>query len=263
MNNEQYEDVCYKKNFLHQVIIRLDFLEFIPNVKLFDDKILQTILEHFPKRHKAQLVRFSSINVNIEGFDEERSATTSSETLDGLKQTFSDNNQNKIIIANRFILFEINHYETFEKVIKWVSTIFTSFFTLNSITVMRTGIRYINLFDTTKVKVVKKYFTGRIAASLETKIPVDYNGIKCLRSMHRMEFIVDDMVLNFQYGMYNPDYPRIMQRNDFSLDYDCFFAEPLNDCVDIIKYIRKGHSSIQTLFENSITDSLRSVLNGE
>lgn len=78
--------------------------------------------------------------------------------------------------------------------------------------------------------------------------------------MHTAEYRVDEMTMNFRYGMFNPEYPNYLKKNDFALDYD-FFSDNVIDSVDeIFQVIDRGHYEIQVLFEHSITDSLREVM---
>lgn len=122
---------------------------------------------------------------------------------------------------------------------------------------MRTGIRYINLFGEEKIKPQKKFFVPNVGALLETRFSDD--GF--IRSMAMNEYLVDDMHLNFRYGMYNPQYPQPMKKLNYVLDYDCFCNDALDD-FDIMKScIQKGHDAIQNKFENSITEQLRKVMN--
>lgn len=91
----------------------------------------------------------------------------------------------------------------------------------------------------------------------------DYNLLirKSVRSMCLNEYRVDDMRLNFRYGMYNPHYPNIMREASFTLDYDCFCDSVLSGFDDIMLHVIKGHNEIQSLFELSITDALREKMN--
>ena len=82
-----------------------------------------------------------------------------------------------------------------------------------------------------------------------------------IRSMHMTEYRIDEKTLNFIYGMYNPEYPNHLKKNDFVLDYD-FFSKDIIDTADgIISVLDRGHDEIQLLFEKSITNSLREVMN--
>ena len=75
------------------------------------------------------------------------------------------------------------------------------------------------------------------------------------------ESVVDDMHLNFRFGMYNPQYPQAMKKINYVLDYDCFCDEAVVGFDAMMSHIQKGHDSIQKMFEASITTQLRKVMN--
>lgn len=78
--------------------------------------------------------------------------------------------------------------------------------------------------------------------------------------MHMAEYRIDEMTMNFRYGMYNPEYPNYLKKNDFVLDFDFFSNEIIDSSDVILQLLNKGHDEIQSLFEQSITDSLREVM---
>ncbi len=165
-----------------------------------------------------------------------------------------------MILSNKFIIFEINNYVRFEVHRQWFQSILLALFQRNRISATRTGIRYINIFDTSRIKLQKKYFTSEVASSLQVKLVEEENRPRLIRSMHMAEYRIDEMTMNFRYGMFNPEYPNFLKKNDFALDFD-FFSNDIIDSADgIFHVIDKGHYEIQVLFERSITDSLREVM---
>lgn len=128
--------------------------------------------------------------------------------------------------------------------------------------IQRTGIRYINIFDSTEIKVQKNFFSNDIGATLVTKM-IDQDGPLLVRSMHTNEYRINTMKIAFRYGLYNPEYPSVLSKNSFVLDYDCYIDDALEGSENVVQTIEQGHEYIQALFEDSITDSLRKVLNNE
>lgn len=260
MNN--YNGVCYNNTFLDQVIIRCDFLETLPTERIFMEEILKTILRGFPRKGKTQIVHFEEVSVEVSpGIDTQPNASRN--VTEGRQITFEDQRNNKLILSNKALICEVNTYKTFEDIMERITPIVIAIFSKNAVTVVRTGIRYINLFDSEKLKIRKSFFKSDIAASFENKLPVNVEGIKCIRTLHTAEYSVRGMRLNFRYGMYNPDYPQVMKKDNFALDYDCYCDESISDSNAVLEQICTGHDAIQILFENSITDSLRKVYKDE
>lgn len=258
-----YSSICYKNSFLNQVIVRVDFLQFVPTSMTFNESIEKEILKIFPRRGKDQIIRFNSINVV---FDQNNNGlpNANGEILEGIQREYSTNDgDNKLILTNKFIVFEINKYSSFEHHKQWFQSILLAFFQKNRISANRTGIRYINMFQQPRVKLQKKYFTPEIAASMSTKFVIADDEPRMIRSMHMTEYRIDEMTMNFRYGMFNPEYPNSLKKNDFVLDFDFFSNDVIDSADGIMHVLDKGHHEIQLLFERSITDSLREVMDNE
>ena len=258
----EYSSVCYKNSFLTQVIVRVDFAQFIQTNMVFDENIEKEILKIFPRRGKDQIIRFNSINVV---FDQKNNGlpNANGEIIEGIKREyFTNDGGSKLILTNKFIIFEINKYVSFELHKQWFQSILLALFQKNRVSATRTGIRYINIFDTSKIKLQKKYFASEIASSLYVRIAEEQTP-RLIRSMHMAEYRVDEMTMNFRYGMFNPEYPNFLKKNDFALDFDFFSNEIIDSSDEILQVLDKGHNEIQSMFEQSITDSLREVMDIE
>lgn len=257
-----FESINYSTSFLDQVIVRSDFLEFVPTNSIFDLDLEKVILQKFPRRGKDQIIRFNSINVVIDALNQQ-TADTTREFTEGIQREYSSlDGQNKIILSNKFLVFEINRYKSFEELMGFVRPILLAIYANNTITASRTGIRYINIYDADKIKLQKNYFSQEVASSLYAKNTVDDN-INLIRSMSMSEYRIGSMSLNFRFGMYNPEYPNNLKKNSFALDFDCFTEEPVDTMDGVLRCIENGHRAIQTLFENAITDNMRKVMQNE
>lgn len=254
-----YSSVYYKKSFLNQVIVRVDFAQFIQTNMAFDDDIEKSILKIFPRRGKDQIIRFNSINVII---DQENNGkpNANGEIMEGIQKEYSTNDGvNRLIFSNKFIIFEINNYRCFDEHKQWFQSILHALFHKNRVSATRTGIRYINIFDTHKIKLQKNFFTSEIASCVNVR-PIDELNSCLIRSMHMTEYRINEMIMNFRYGMFNPEYPNILKKKDFVLDFDFFSNEIIDSSDEVLQLLNKGHDEIQSLFEQSITDSLREVM---
>ena len=259
---EMYEAVCYKNSYLDQVIIRTDFMEYIPTEKIHNDEIEKVIQGFFPRKGKSQAIKHNAINFTVD-MNNPQKANAQSNVLEGLqKEFFSNNQKNKVIISNLFLIFEIHEYISFEDINKSIKAIVQAVFSECKPTVVRTGIRYINLYNSGEIKLKKKFFSPEIAACLLTKFDKNTSPIMT-RSMHLAEYRINNMLLNFRYGMFNPNYPGPIRDNSFSLDYDCFSNDAFSSSDDVLEVISNSHNAIQELFEASITDQLRKEMNGE
>ena len=247
-----YDDICYSKTSLSQVIIRVDFLEFFDNSIIFESPIEKEILKSFPKKGMRQKIGFQAMRF----FTDTTGQRTEHTTQEGIQQDYYDSDGNKTIVSNKFIIFEVNHYKTFEITLDNFSPILKQIIDNKEITSMRTGIRYINIFNENSIKPQKNYFKSNIGSLFEA----NQKSSDCIRTMAMSEYLIEDMQLNFRFGMFNPQYPQIIRKNDYVLDYDCFIDEAITGYESIIDHITTGHDNIQRLFEDSITDQLRKVM---
>lgn len=248
-----YDQICYSRSCLSQVILRIDFLEYIDNDILFGSDVEKEVLCNFPKKGMQQLLRFQTMNVIADPKNGTRAEQT---TRDGVQQEFSNSDGNKLVLANKFIILEINKYTKYEAVLEVFLPVLKTLLSKIQLTSMRTGIRYISFFSDEGIRPQKNYFTASVGSLLETKL----TSGNCIRSMAMNEYVIDDMHLNFRFGMYNPQYPQPMKKVSYVLDYDCFCDDAVIGFEAIIGHIRKGHDSIQRLFEDSITQHLRRVM---
>ena len=161
------------------------------------------------------------------------------------------------------MIIEINEYSDFEELQQWLQGIVMPFFLKNKLTVIRTGIRYINILNPDKIKIRKNLFSPEIAATLNTNEFKENSEVFLTRSMHVTEYQINGMHLNFRYGLFNPQYPNQLLDNSFALDYDCYTEEPIEVADGLLRCVEKGHYAIQMLFESSITDALRKVMRNE
>ena len=258
---KDYNAIKYTTTFLNQVIIRVDFLQFLETDSLFHDSIEKCILKSFPRRGMDQKVHFNTINVVIDS-NIPNMPDAQKETLEGIQREYCSG-KNKIILSNKFIVYEINDYSSFENHYQVLLSILPSLYFKQRITSARIGIRYINIFGPDRIKLRKNMFTPGISATFYAKENMSDTGVKLLRAMNMNEYQVDNMLLNFRFGMFNPDYPNPLDKESFALDYDCFITEPIDSTDEVLRTIRTGHDAIQELFEQSITDSLRKVLTND
>ena len=98
----KYGGIKYKKNFLNQVIIRVDFLGFLETDKLFSDKIEKVICKEFTRRGMEQRINFGMINVVLPS-DNSSEPKTQNNSVEGVQREYFDG-KNKLVLSNRFLI---------------------------------------------------------------------------------------------------------------------------------------------------------------
>ncbi len=260
---QDYSGICYVNTFLSQVIIRIDFLQYLQSEAIFNADIEKEILSIYPKRAPDQLIRFNSINVTFDNAAQTPNAQ--GHVIDGIQREYrTTSGNNKTILSNKFIVFEINQYTSYAEHMAGIKNILPKLYSRNNITAVRVGIRFINIYNSEKTKIQKNFFSPEIAASIISPGKTDLQSkAQLIRSMHMSEYDVNTMRLNFRYGMYNPSFPDILRKNDFVLDFDCYTEDATDSLEEVLQHIDMGHQAIQSLFESSITDALRKVMQSD
>ena len=252
-----YTDVCYNNSCLKQVIVRLDFFGYVQLEHLMSDFLQKTIKTAFPNVGLQQLVRFGDLSINLSSAGE----PIENKVVLGNRLTYSDNENNKLHISNKSIVFQINKYDSFDYLKQKICPIIESLFNVaQSLSIIRSGLRYVNIFNVEGIRPLKKYFNNQVASSLESLSPSSLQELEMTRKICLAEFRTTDLFVNFRYGYINPDYPQTLRKEDFTLDYDCFKKEQMISAKEVFDFIDEGHYYVQKLFENSITDSLREAI---
>lgn len=249
-----YSKKCYEKTALFKVIVRLDFRNFIETNLLFQDGIINNILDIFPNKSMRQLVSFQTMNMTFNPNENKTERTVKN----GAQQNFFDESGNRLVLTNMFVAIEIKKYTTFDA-LKNRLALFQTIFDKCNVVISRTGIRYINLFDDDTIRPQKRYFKAPVSALATLHLSPEKDEV-CIRSLNTTEFQMEDMRLNFRYGQYNPAYPQPINRPHFVLDFDCFYGGSVEKYAEVMDHVDRGHDAVQRLFEDSISDTLRKVM---
>ena len=223
-------------NYLKEVIIKIDLPEtFEFSETRIPKKIEKEILKRFPipepKTIQGKELQFS---------DKEFIQTD----LEKKEWHFFDSNRDKelIFLENAFMI-TYKKYDDFNKLREdWSSVINLIFDEYPEIQVNRIGLRYINHIqldeDQNKWKdVINEKLLHNFQLGLEnisrgfSIINLNEKGIKT----------------NFQYGLYNPDFPSPIKNNLFILDFDVFYEGILTK-IDILENTSTFHDMIRSLW---------------
>jgi uncharacterized protein (TIGR04255 family) len=258
-----YNEIKYARNFIKQVICRIDFLEFLTNESITNPDVIRCIRTAFPVTTMQQIMKFNNIGI-VENTTPNAPPSAFVQSQDGIQQEFFTHDQkNKLVISNAFFLTEFTSYSTFEEMCDTFTEVLKMLFSKTKLTASRTGLRYVNIFSPEEISIKKTHLAAGISSALDApKIKCD-GGIAPIRSLSLSEYRKENMNINFRFGLFNKNYPNPSKGSDFVLDYDCFTLDPLTDYTDVIKAITEAHANMQVLFENSISDSLRRILRNE
>lgn len=251
--------ICYKTNFLIEVIVRIDFLNDFPDIdKRLPTNISNAIAKWFPIPEPRKAI---SKQINLTGAVEQKVPLT--KTIEFTEWHFHSKDRLKeLVILPNSAFIKYLEYKYFKELKDDFESIMNVLFEAYTDSQgKRLGLRYIN-----EIKLLEEnpfMWSDYLNKDLLGVFNLDSENLKMAsRIFHNLEYNFDDFNLRYQFGMHNPDYPASIKKKAFILDYDAYFQGVLDE-KKIKSNIDGFHSKIQDLFELSITDKLRAILNEE
>ena len=244
------EFMNYKVNFLSKVIFQANY-QVIPQLKVDIDKGLKDTITarvgQEPVMSENQLV-FLGI----------KPGSSMSEINKEIQWNFNGSPVRVIINSQWFqvITLKYTNFKEFHPVISQIFEVVSKTYSPNF---NRIALRYINNIA---FKEGNTYdFSDYIDDSL-TSFTLRFRDNDLKRSIGSMELRDESLNVNtkFNFGFFNGEYPNIISKREFVLDYDAFtLFNPTSDRIeDILQRLRTNNNS---LFEKSIKDGLRKEMN--
>lgn len=250
--SDKYDPICYKKNYLAEVVARIDFAQ--PANSLSTPALPKSIRDVITKRYAI----FESSKGMRQGIEiSDTGVKTQNEEFH--QWTFSGSEREKTIIINKDSItvslkkyvdwkeFKLDVFEPIQSIVACESQAY----------IARTGLRFVNIFDDLLQNKgqVSNYFSKMLAS------PIAYLDIgeHCSRSFLVTEYLHNEVKLRMQTGMYNPDYPAKIKKLDFIVDLDAYVDTP-HAFSEVDSFLDDLHQKIQNHFESSITQELKNLL---
>lgn len=242
----------YKTNFITKVVFRLDFPENIAIGSL--DSFANEIKHIFPiKEEREGQTGFVELNFN--------SGEVNHATEKMSSWMFQNENRTKRLVVNmKFMVLEYGVYNDFNELTQDISDVIIRFlFSFNVKIISRIQLQFINEIKLQEADQLDwtKYINKNLISSLDF---CKENKKKLARSMGQLVIKEEYGDLGFAYGIWNSEYPNEVNRKEFVLDFNCVSKLGISDS-DVAKRAKAFHTYIEDLFEASITDDFRALLN--
>lgn len=241
----------YKSHFLDQVIIRMDFPAPLNGLaKSLPHNIKTTAISLFPMPEPRKFIA-KELQISKQ--------STKEEVKEGTEWTFHSNDRGKTLtITYDNLNIAYKKFESFSVLkndfINILETIFVEYPGLQS---SRLGLRYINEIKLPENNVFDwhEYLDDNLLTMI--KVPKETNNIA--RAFNDLVLNYEGIILRFRYGMFNPDFPALIRKKIFILDYDAYYQGP-QDLEEIKRSVDTFHEKIEAFFESSIKDKLRELM---
>lgn len=246
----------YKKNYLTNVIARIDFISPLKDLNgELPSEISRAALIDFPiaepQKMRTTQFEFEVSARNLKQSDKEYT-----------EWTFHGRDRKKRLVISPSVIFvEYTRYVTYEETKDQFMRVLQVLFDIYKDAVCsRIGLRYINnitLESGGDPLDWKELLNEKLLSALTF-----YPELKkyLARSFHSLELNFGEYNLGYQFGIINPDYPAVIKQKNFILDMDAHYRGSI-DYRDIGDNLDRFHDRIQAIFEESITNKMREKLN--
>ena len=241
----------YEKNFLTNVIVRVDFPNPIPVHENLPSGLSKIILKFFPisepKKMKGKTFAFDGDKIIIEG--EEKTTEWN---------YFGKNREKQFVLTSESFSITYKKHDSFENLESEFMAISEKCYEyFPELQINRLGLRYINeiALEQTNPFDWHNYLNDDLLALF--KVADDES--KIARCWNNIILNFDDFILNIRYGMHNPDFPTPIRKKIFILDYDAHVTN-LQDISDIKQNLGIFHDKIISSFESHIKEDLRTIM---
>lgn len=245
----------YKKNFLTNVVIKIDFEQPMTNfTEEIIDEIYKCILSVYPEKVTNDIPH-EQINIDTATGKMDRTTNNFKEY-----RFLGTNKEKEIILTKDFVAIICSKYINYENFIYKFNDLLKIIDRAKVLKCSRLGFRYINSIDlnTAKNPLKWKNYIHNDLFAINNILGIEANVTKT-HQIIELKY-EDDINIQFQFGMFNPDYPSVIKKKVFNLDFDGSKVGSLtiDDISDLLPEI---HKKIKELFEKSISAKTRELLN--
>jgi len=247
-----YETVCYKKPFLKDVIVRINFASPIEGFqRALPPKVASSALFNFPIS-EPQKLQEQTVTITHESIENQRG--------ESMQWTYHGREREKTLhITSEYVSLVLKSYKSYEAMRLELDPILDVIFeTQKDLVASRVGVRFVNVLDMPHDgdpfawgDFVRPDMLATINAHKATGI--------LSRAFQIVEFNNNGRSARFQFGLANPDFPAPVRRRQFVIDIDAYYQGALT-LADVSTEIDAAHTTIQQLFEASITDATRALM---
>lgn len=253
---DSYSETCYRKNFLKEVIARVDFVNPLPGIETALPKALTDVaLRVFPIAEPREAVKHE-VRIGPQGVAQTEARFTEWQ-FHGKERTKT------LTVGPQVALVQYKKYEKYELVRSEFIQFLDSLSALaDGIQPSRVGLRYVNAIELNEPNPIdwSAYLNPRFLSLFE--FPEESDRTALSRVFHSLELSFETFNLRYRLGMHNPDYPARIRQKIFILDLDAY-TQSLVELKEIGNLLDSFHAVIQRYFEGSITSALRDVMNAE
>ncbi|MGE5558144.1 MAG: TIGR04255 family protein [Bacillota bacterium] len=243
----------YKRNYLKQVIVRIDFLNpILPLNEQVPLDLSSSIAALFPIPEPREIIA-NELQIRADSTIQQREEKIR-------EWNFHSRERDKFLcITSNCMFISFSVYKSFEDLqMNFTNITATLFKVFKDMQIRRLGLRYINNVEIPGGDPLK--WSTYLNKNLISIFNFVENKKTISRAFHNLELNFGSFNLKLQYGMPNPDFPAPIKKKIFVLDYDAYYQGFMKE-AEMKEGLIVFHEEIQKLFEKSISDKLKVMLN--
>ena len=243
----QFDEICYKTNYVNAVILKVDFKDFEKSIKQDNITNIIKVLPLYEKRLEKQ------VQINLENGDSVNKAA------EAANHVFSSENRTMTLTISELqkaIWLETKKYSTWKEY-------FETFLRINEVlsvylkdySINRIGLRFINQIPFSSYAEVKKNLSKNISTLfIENSKEKEISRLFVIKDL-----TFEDSLFRFQFGIPNQYFPNPILVPEFVLDFDAYSVKT-RKYEELNTLIENFHYQIQCEFEKAITDAFRKLM---
>ncbi len=237
----------YKKNFLTNVIARVDFNPILSIKSTEPVDFQDAIRSNFPRLERVDGVELS---IGPTGATSNQAPT--------VWKFISKDNKRSVSLCFNYLALEFTSYSDSKELFAQLEPVFDVFNRVYKPDIIkRIGLRYINQISLSGNPFEWTGYINPTLYSFLSFMPKPQDSV--YRAMTQMHIKVDDALVIFQHGIFNTQYPNSITKKEFVLDFDCINSDE-RDVDSTLPCLKRFNKYIEDLFESSIGDSLRTEM---
>lgn len=254
--SDPFRTICYKKNFLREVIARVDLLTPLPGAETSLPKdLIDVAVKAFPIPEPGESVH-NAVQISPGG-------VASSQERHKEWRFLGKERTKTLTVGRDVIVVQYTTYQTYElvrdeflEILECVAELF------DEVQCQRVGLRFVNEVELEEGSPLdwSTYLAPKLLSLFQFPSKADSEALA--RVFHNVEWALDDFNLSYRFGMPNPDYPARIRQKLFVLDLDAY-ANYAIDLRQAGRLLDDFHTTIQRYFEKSITKNLRSLMDAD
>lgn len=249
----------YKRNFISQVILKVDFNKFYNDLKAEDLNQFYTSMkekENFQNiEYREEAIR--NIEIKDDKFDLKDIGRKGIYTIEGGICRFEWDISSFLFITKKYEKFD-EFFDTFKKGLEVMKGI------LEVKEFKRIGLRFTNsivLEDINSINDWELYIESKFLVNYTKMIPPKFAEFSIRRSMNNVVFGNGEYVIWVNGGLWNKDYPGKIIDKTFILDIDCFVDNRTLDESEILTRPPIMSDFTYDIFNHLTTDKFKQLLN--